>query len=395
MQQPRMIRALIISVLALLIGISSLSVKTASYNVEVARPQNQITSLSASEFARLVREFSEDGGYFWSENFISNETSYLHILGKLREMASPGGAYIGVGPEQNFTYIAKLRPQIAFIVDIRRQAMIQHLFFKALFHLSRSRSQFLSLLLSKPLLGKGAPAPGASLDEMLGYFSKTATDGRAYTANLADVRKVIRDEFQLVLSSPEQASLEHVYTSFREDGLDISFRLDNGGGGLFGYFPTLRELLKETDLNGKPGNFLASTEDYDFMRAMHEKNLIIPIVGDFAGGRALPAVGDYLRKHGYTITVFYLSNVEQYLFEDGSFPGFVANVKKLPIAEKSLFIRTVFDIRRPHPAQIPGHHVTTLLQQIPIFLNDYGEGRYPDYWTLVTTHFVATEKSKL
>jgi hypothetical protein len=387
-------RLLIISSIALLLGASSLSLKTASYTIETAQPQKQVASLSTGEFARLVREFSEAGGYFWSENFISNETSYLHIVGKLQEMADSGGAYIGVGPEQNFTYIAKLRPQIAFIVDIRRQAMVQHLLFKSFFHLSRSRSQFLAFLLSKPLAGKGVPATDASLDEMLGYFSKTATDERAYAANLAEVRRVIRDEFQITLSSQEQTALDRVYSSFRQDGLDISFRLDSGAG-LFGYFPTLRELLKEPDLNGKPGNFLASTQDYDFVRGMHEKNLIIPIVGDFAGNKALPAVGDFLHQHGYTVTAFYLSNVEQYLFEDGSFPGFAANIKKLPITEKSLMIRTVFDIRQPHPAQISGHHVTTLLERIPVFLSDFREGRYLDYWTLVTTHYVAAEKSKL
>jgi hypothetical protein len=88
--------------------------------------QNSLESVPAAEFARIVREFSEEGGYFMSDNFTSNETSYLHVLDKLRELGVTGGAYIGVGPEQNFTYIAKIRPRVAFIIDIRRQAMIQH-----------------------------------------------------------------------------------------------------------------------------------------------------------------------------------------------------------------------------------------------------------------------------
>src|SRR5215471_19290660 len=88
-------------------------------------PPKPPESLSAAEFSRLIRDTSEDGGYFHSDNFTSNETSYLHIVDRLRQLAGTGGAYIGVGPEQNFTYIAKVRPQIAFIVDIRRQAIIQ------------------------------------------------------------------------------------------------------------------------------------------------------------------------------------------------------------------------------------------------------------------------------
>ena len=90
---------------------------------------------SAEEFSQMIRDFSEEGGYFMSDNFTSSEDSYLTIVGKLKELGIKGGAYIGVGPEQNFTYIAKIRPRIAFIVDIRRQAMIQHLMYKAIFRL--------------------------------------------------------------------------------------------------------------------------------------------------------------------------------------------------------------------------------------------------------------------
>src|SRR5262249_596853 len=114
---------------------------------EAARQADRPASVAPAEFARIVNEFSEDGRYFWSDNLISNETSYLPIIPRLRELGASGGAYIGVGPEQNFTYIAKVRPQIAFIIDIRRQAMIQHMMFKALFHLSPDRRQFLSRLL--------------------------------------------------------------------------------------------------------------------------------------------------------------------------------------------------------------------------------------------------------
>src|SRR5262245_49309046 len=88
--------------------------------------------ISAAEFSRIVEQFSEEEGTFFSDNFVSNETSYLHVVKKFREMGITGGAYLGVGPEQNFTYIAKTRPQIAFIVDIRREAIIQHLMYKAI-----------------------------------------------------------------------------------------------------------------------------------------------------------------------------------------------------------------------------------------------------------------------
>ena len=77
--------------------------------------------LSDEDFWRMIREFSEPGGFFRYENFLSNERSYQAPIPALLKTVRSGGAYLGVGPEQNFTYIAAIRPQIAFVVDIRRQ----------------------------------------------------------------------------------------------------------------------------------------------------------------------------------------------------------------------------------------------------------------------------------
>jgi hypothetical protein len=358
-----------------------------AYGQAPAPQPKPIEGFTAAEFSRLSRDFSEEGGYFRSDNFTSNETSYLHVVDKLRQHGTTGGAYLGVGPEQNFTYIAKLRPRIAFLLDIRRQAIIQHLMYKAVFHLSPTRAQFLSRLLSKPLSKEGAP--DAPLNELLAYFAKTVGDDKTYAANLTEVKKLIQDEFQFPLSAEDVKALEYVYRSFRDDGLDISYRMEGSWGN--GYFPTLQEILAGTDLNGQQGNFLASVDDYEFVRGMHRKNLIIPVVGDFGGKKAIAAVADYLRKNGYTVTAFYTSNVEQYLFSGGGFEAFAANVKKLPIHEKSLFIRAVAG-RMTHPARLPGHRLATILQYISVFNKDFDEGLYPGYIELVTTHFIGAEK---
>lgn len=82
---------------------------------------------------------SQEGGSFRSHNFTSNETAYWTVVDKMRQLGTTGGAYVGVGPEQNFTYLAKVRPRVAFLVDIRRQAIIQHLMYKAIFYLSPTR----------------------------------------------------------------------------------------------------------------------------------------------------------------------------------------------------------------------------------------------------------------
>lgn len=358
------------------------------------QPIKQPESLSAAEFSRLSREMSEEGGFFRSDNFTSNETAYLTVVDKLKQLGATGGAYLGVGPEQNFTYIAKIRPRIAFIMDIRRQAVLQHLMYKAVFQRTNDRVQFLAMLLSRPLPKEKAVTPNSSLSDILAYFSATPADEKAYAANLIAIRKTIQEDFQFSLSESDQKGLEYVYSTFRNDGLQLSYRSggNNPGGGFRGGgFPVLKDLIAQTDLNGKTGNFLASNEDFEFVRDLHRKNMIIPVVGNFAGPKALGAIGEYLKKHNFTMTAYYLSNVEQYLFQDEIFDKWVNNVRKLPLTEKSLFIRSASG-RIQHPAALSGHRAATLLQKMTVFLKDFDAGLYKSHYDLVTTNYIAPDR---
>jgi len=364
-------------------------------------------SLSAGEFSRLIRDFSEEGGYFMSDNFTSSEDSYLTIADKLQELAVTGGAYIGVGPEQNFTYIAKIRPRIAFIVDIRRQAMIQHMMYKAIFHLSPTRTDFLSLLLSRPIPEGKALNANAPLDEILSFIGNVSADTETYAENLASLRKTIQEDFQFPLSPEDYSTLDYVYGNFggwgfdvgfdagrrRGRGFDVGFDAGQRRGRGFGRFPNLRQLLAMRDLEGEQGSFLASTKDYDFVRGMQRRNLIIPVVGDFSGKKALAAVGDYLRKRKMTVSVFYVSNVEIVLLDWGSFEqfsDFVKNVKKLPTNERSLLLRSTFSYYG-HPARLPGYQLCNFLQKVSTFVKDFDQGRYRSYYDLMMGDYIAPE----
>src|SRR4029078_11943367 len=106
--------------------------------------------LSDASFWKLATDFSEPGGYFRSDNFVSNEEMFQFVIPDLKKITKPGGVYLGVGPDQNFTYIVALQPKIAFIFDIRRQNMMQHLMHKALIEASKDRADFLSRLFSRP-----------------------------------------------------------------------------------------------------------------------------------------------------------------------------------------------------------------------------------------------------
>ena len=100
-----------------------------------------VPPLEPGAFARLFADLSEPSGRYFSTNYVTNETSYLQVADQLEQEVQPGGAYLGVGPEQNFTYIALTQPQLAFILDIRRQNALLHLLYKAIFDVARSRTQ--------------------------------------------------------------------------------------------------------------------------------------------------------------------------------------------------------------------------------------------------------------
>ncbi|MBI3933986.1 MAG: hypothetical protein HY316_04790 [Acidobacteria bacterium] len=374
-------RRLVILILAFALGaaLPAQSQQTASFK------QSQTASIPAAEFSRIVQTFSEEGGYFQSDNFTSNETSYLHVVPKLKELGVSGGAYIGVGPEQNFTYIAKVRPSIAFIIDIRRLAVIQHLFYKAVFHLAKDRAEFFSLLFSRSLSEDRRETKGTVLG-LMSYIYHAPDDRALLNTNLRTIRQTIEHDFKIPLSSEDKEGLTYIGYVFWRMNLGVSW-----GSG----FPSLADLIMETDLDGNSGNFLATEEDYQFLRNLQEQNRIIPVVGDFGGSQGLAAIAGYLKENGYTVSAFYTSNVEEYLYGDGKFGGFVANVRRLPINNRSVFIRAVkaYLGLDPHPAWVSGYRMITLLEKIPVFMDDYDHGRYRDYWDLVLTHYIEGTKS--
>jgi hypothetical protein len=149
-------------------------------------------------------------------------------------------------------------------------------------------------------------------------------------------------------------------------------------------YPSYRDLLPQTDLTGRHANYLAREADFQFVRSLEERSLIVPVVGDLAGPTAVRAIGRYLAAHGARVSAFYTSNVEQYLFQDGSFERFAANVATLPRSGKSVIIRSYFPYGRPHPQAQPGYLSVQLLQAFDAFLQAERAGGLRSYGGLVT-----------
>jgi hypothetical protein len=308
--------------------------------VRLAPPaRTALPELSNEQFWSLITDSSEPGGHFRSDNLLSNELQMQHVIPELLRTVTPGRAYLGVGPEQNFTYISAVKPSIAFLVDIRRGNLNLHLLYKALFELSADRAAFVSRLFSKRQPAGLTSASTAA--EIFRAFWDVETEEALYKENLAAVRAQLTATRKLPLTADDLRGIEAVYHAFYWYGPIIQYSTSMGGGG--GNFPTYTQLMTATDAEGVARGYLASESQFSFLKNLHDRNLVVPIVGDFAGPKAIRAVGRYLRDRETAVAAFYLSNVEQYLGRENRWDLFCANVATLPLDGGSTFIRSIRD----------------------------------------------------
>ena len=161
--------------------------------------------LTDAAFWTLIESLSEPGGAFQSENFLSNETGFQAVIPRLTQLTKPGGVYMGVGPEQNFTYIAAIRPKIAFIIDIRHQNMLEQMIYKALFEMSADRAEFISRLFS---LKRPAGLNGQStVDELFRAYLAAPMDNDAFTTNLRDIKEFLLKKHHFALTKDDEIDI--------------------------------------------------------------------------------------------------------------------------------------------------------------------------------------------
>lgn len=344
-------------------------------------------SLTPQQFVALIEKLSEPGGYFDTDNLISNETSYLHVLGKMRQMKINGGAYLGVGPDQNFSYMAQIRPTIAFMVDIRRDNLVQHLVFKSLFALSRNRMEYLCLLIGRPAPSDLKAWETRDIREIVAYLDKTPAGKDLLDATTKRVEERIAG-LGFIPKPQDKEALRHILAEFHAAGLDLKFTSRNRSPRY--YYPNYRDLLLEKDLVGRQGNYLAREEDFRFLKSLQERNLVIPVVGNLAGDSALKNIAGYLRDEGETVSAFYTSNVEFYLMRGVDFDRFAENVSALPRGENSVIIRSYFNGTwgYPHPQSVSGYYSTQLLQTADSFVSEYAKGGYQSYLDVIGKHML-------
>jgi hypothetical protein len=350
--------------------------------VAIVRAAAPSQARSAETFPARIAALSEPGGYFDTDDLISNERSYLHVAPGLRQAGLAGTAYIGVGPDTNFSYIAHTRPAIAFIIDIRRDNLLLHLLFKALFAESTTRTDFLSRL-----LGRVAPTDldgwrqadvariVASLDHAA--LLDAASARAEHTALEARLKS-----FGVPLSAADLATIDRFHGTFVRDALNL--RLEILGRGTPTYYPSLRDLLLETDREGHQASYCAHEDDFQFVRGLEAHDLVVPVVGDLGGPKAVRAIGQFMAAHGEQLGAFYTSNVEFYLFRSGTFPAFVGNLAALPHTSRSLIIRSAFvSAAGGLVPMLPGYDSASLLGNVDDLIQGVSSGRIRRYLDLV------------
>jgi hypothetical protein len=305
-----------------------------------SRAQSIPDKLSDLMFWSMSVDASEEDGTFRSDNLLSNELYFQYVIPDLIKTAKSGRIYMGVGPEQNFTYMVALKPKMAYIVDIRRGNKDLHLMYKAIFEMSQDRADFVSMLFSRRR-PEGLDGTSTAKDIFDAYMNVPASR-ELYTANLKAIDDFLTKHHSFKLTDLDIDGIEYVYENFYHFGPTINYNSSGGGGfGRGGFGGTnYATLMTATDMVGTPHSYLANEENFNFIKDLESRNLIIPVIGNFAGEKAIRGVGKYIRELDGVVSAFYLSNVEDYL-GGGLWNSFCGNVATLPLDETSTFIRSV------------------------------------------------------
>jgi hypothetical protein len=272
---------------------------------------------------------------------------------------------------------------VALLIDIRRDNLLMHLFFKALFEQSENRFEYLARWTGRTVPANVARWTGRQVDEILAAVDSLPVDELLATA-AGDtlIASVLRHG--VPLSTMDTATIRRFHREFIRYGLDLQFT--STGRQPRYYYPTLRELILERDLEGNRAGYLATEDAWRFLKSLQARDRVIPVVGNLAGTLAFPAVSREIAARNERVSALYVSNVEMYIWRDGSFPQFAATAARMPRDARSVIIRSFFGggFGQSHPLRREPHYSTQLVQSLDDFAAREARG-WTSYWDVVTS----------
>jgi hypothetical protein len=297
-----------------------------------------------------------------ADNLMTNEDSFPRVCGELARRAPAGGVYVGVGPDQNLTYLAHARVELGFVVDYRRRNLRLHLLHRALLALAADRAGYLSRLTARSLRDVGKETDGAGL---VAAARRAAWDQKQFDREVREVRRYL--EPLRIVQEEEWSDLRTIHARLSGPGVEARFLA-------LPMYPTLGDLITTTDREGRPAHFLAAEGLYATLRSLQCEDRVIPLVGDLGSPGTLGRIGAWLRERSLGVSVVYLSDVEFFLLRGGRYEGLVQGLEALPRLEGAVLLRTsTREIR--HPQRVKGDSSTTIVVSLQEAISAWRGGK--------------------
>jgi len=259
---------------------------------------------------------------------------------------------------------------------------MQHLMYKALIEMSTDRADFLSKLFSRKRPEKLEEK--TTVEELFNAYYEVEPDRQLFQENFQAIKKQLEERHKFKLSADDESTINYIYQSFYAGGLDLTYNGVGGGGLGRSRMPSYAEVMQMTDEEGVNRSYMGSEENFKVLQDFERKNLIVPVVGDFAGPKAIRSVASYLKEHDAFVSAFYVSNVEQYLFQQGDdWSKFYHNVGTLPVDASGAFIRSVFNGLAVTYQPSGTLKSASLLSSIPDLLKAFTAGDVRTYYDVI------------
>jgi hypothetical protein len=279
---------------------------TASQEPETAPEPAPIDPLAppSDALAQAFRGGAEDTLSPTSEHYLKSNESRHDVWFPYIE--GIGGAYVGVGADQNYTVLTTARSEWVFLLDIDPRVALTHRAYEILVEQSETPDA---------LLERFAPDQKNASSKLLEEAMADSPD--------SDRRAVVQN-----------------FRGARET--------------LFRHLERVRARTR-TDI---PSTWLSDPERYAWLRRLFLSDRVRIMAGDLTGPSSMKSIGAAAQALGARVRVLYLSNAEEYFkYVSGDYR---ANVNALPSDERSVVLRTIYGDRWEHADSLWNYQVQPL-----------------------------------
>lgn len=349
--------------------------------------------LSLHDVVQLALHESVRPSNYTMDCFVTSEIGHNDAIAKCRPGAGEAGtgAFIGVGPCQNLTYVGALRPRLAIICDSRLDNLIEHLMFKLLIERAGDPLDYLLLLFSRRREDRAPGTPASGAQELLAAFDRSVPDRAAYRANLEWLLSEAKRRWEF--GDWHLDRLAYVYGQFFARQLDITAVNKECADALGS--PTLRDVILARNSYGRNFHFLADAARFDYVRRLHAEDRIIPVLGNFDSPAGIELINRLLAQFGERADTVYLSNIEDHVLgryvldargvasepnPDGlltgdygqSYAGLVDRLAALSTTPDAMLVRFVYQAERW--GRLVGEDLEPVVSRLETFFNACSRG---------------------